>query len=315
MAFKAFQKTSEGTYGEGAAYSAASYLQELKAALDRGEVSVSDYLKIGRPIAEQAYRDIAQISSGGSKAANAVNPAMSLLQQAGFVNKGINGQFKIMPQLGSQYEQQVRESLLPPGLTPEQKAAYLNEIPTDVEFGSDQYDLEKEGLRQKFQQEQTLGKQKTARAKMIDDLTNLLNKNTETQFNRSIPQIAENANTAGIFRSTGYGEALAKHRTQLEEDTANTLGRAKLDLENADINTLADIESNLQGFQTSGLERRFSLDDFEKSAKYAREMAELSKPQAHGKTRGEKWAQGSSLALEGGKTVVSAKNGGKGQGK
>lgn len=282
----------------------AKYLKSLRQALDAGEIDVNTFLQLGQPVATEAYKLSHQLGGQGSGSAKAAQGIMGVLAESGFKEKGSGESYKILPDLPSQYQEQVRESLLPPGLTPEQKQAYLKEIPQDIQFGSDQYNLEKEGIRQRIQQEETLGKQKSARESMLSELTSLLNKNAETQFDRAIPQIAEAANTAGIYRSTGFGEALAKQRKQLEEDTATTLGKTRLELQNADINTLADITSNAQGFQTAGLQRQFSLDDFEKQAAYARELAEASKPQEKGKTKTEKAMQGVQLGLAGANTAA-----------
>ncbi len=292
MAFNEFSYNNTGP-GEHA-----DYLKALRAALDAGEISVSEYLQKGMPVAKEGYQAAAQLGGGGSASATNASRIRQLFAQAGFANQQTaDDPFGVRINLPSSYQEQVRESLLPAGLTPEQKAAYLKDIPQDIQLGTDQYSLEREGLRQKIQQEETLGKQKTARQQMLERLSGVLNTNANNQFDRSIADISEDANASGVFRSTGYGNALAKYRSQLEQDVATQLGSASIASENADINTLADIESNLQGFQTSGLNRKFSLDDFETQKRYAMDLANASKPQTPGKSSGQRWAQGIQLGI------------------
>ena len=287
-------------------------LKDLRRRLDAREITVDEFVKTGQPLAQKAYEMGFDISGRGSDAANSVKGYGDTIAGIGFSNsptdkKAIN----LTPDLPAGFEEDVRRSLLPPGLSPEQQNAYLKDIPLDIKYGSDQYNIEKEGLRQKLQSEGVAAKQKSERMSQLTDLAGILSSRADTNFQRSIPTIAENANTAGIYRSTGYGNALANQQGQLQQDVTSQLAQQGLQDRALDTGAIGDILAAQQGYQSSGLQRQFSLEDFAKNAQYARSLAEASRPQTPGKTSGEKWAQGINAGANVGQVATSGKTGGR----
>lgn len=296
--FNPYQEENvRGSYGESRYGDRIAYLKSLRQALDAGQISVNDFVTMGKPVAEEATRIYHSLASSGSRSANAAIAAgggrfEQVMPSLGFGTSGSGDNLKIQVKLPQNYQEQVRESLLPSNITGDQRERLLKDIPFDIELGSDRYNLEREGIRQRVQQEETAAQQKTGRQKLLDDLSGILTERTKTQFDEAVPQIAEQANVGGIFRSTGFGKALADERARLERDAQSRLSEKALEYGEGDVNAMGDILSNQQGFQTGGLSREFSLDDFSKHAAFARELAEASKPEPKGKSSGEKWVQG-----------------------
>lgn len=276
-------------------------IQAKRAQLESGALTVDQYLKAVQPQTIEGLKQATALGGTGSGGANRARAFIDQLQQVSGLQQDLSqpGVYKVNPSgdFSTKYQQQIRESLLPASLTPEQRAAYLNDIPEDIQYGSDQYNIEKEGIRQKLQAENTAATQKTQRASQLSDLASLLSTQADTNFARSIPKIAEDANTGGIFRSTGYGNALAEQQKQLQEDVASKVSQQGLQDRAADTQSLSDILTAAQGFQTSGLERTFSLEDFNNQTQAALKFAQASQPQAQGKTGTEKAIAGTQLAV------------------
>ncbi len=143
----------------------------------------------------------------------------------------------------------------------------------------------------------TLDEQKALRDANRLKLAETLAADRTEAFNRAIPQIAEHANTKGIYRSTGFGDLLANKYTDLTRDVQTKLGEAEYGDSEKYVGGLGDIANVRAGLQTSGLQREFSLDDASRSADLAKYLTELSKPsESSGKSSGEKWAQGVTAA-------------------
>lgn len=311
------EENVRGSYGESRYGDRVTYLKNLRKELDAGNITVDQFVKLGKPVAEEATQIYNQLANSGSKAATAVvsiggGRLESVLPNIGFkTSSGADGEIKTQIKLPETYQEQIRNSLIPANVTGEERERLLKDIPLDIELGSDQYNLEREGIRQRMQQEQVAGEQTTKRRSLLTDLSGLLQNQATISRERAIPEIAEQANVAGIYRSTGFGQALADNELQLQQDIASTLGNKALEYGETDVNVLGDILSNQQGFQSAGVERKFSLDDFARQAAYARELAMLSKPaEPKGKSKGERWAQGINLGIKAGQTVSGGKSGG-----
>lgn len=94
------------------------------------------------------------------------------------------------------------------------------------------------------------------RQQQLNDLAGVLASNRQKNMDFAIPQIAENANVAGIYRSTGFGNALAQKNAELMAADQNTIARAGID--NTDI---------LTGGNDAALGRNLSLADFGRDLK------------------------------------------------
>ncbi len=142
-------------------------------------------------------------------------------------------------------------------------------------------------------------------------------------FNQSIPDLAEQANTKGILRSTGFGDSLARQYTNL---TANTQGQLALQgindrntllgqqagltqagLSNADTyaNGLTDVVNTKIGADNAGLQRNFSLADYQKQLNDAVQYGQA--PATPGKSTGEKVLQGVTAVAQPAATLGAAK--------
>lgn len=296
MAINPFQFSggSGGSYGEGRAFEAAEYLKQLRAALDAGQIGVSEFLKLGQPAAQMGYEAIASSAGRGSQGANIVKPLNDQLAQLGFARDYNTG--KINVNLPGQYQQKIREELLPSNLSPEEREAMMNEIPTDIGFDLDRFNIEREGIRQSLQQKKAAGEQKTLRQTRLNELAGFLAEQEGVKFQREIPEIAEQANLQGVYRSTGFGNALAKRRGELAQDTNAALASQGIADRDMDVNAISDILNTKREFQSAGLDRQFSLDDATRNFNRTLQMADLTTPKPQGKSTGEKWASGISTA-------------------
>lgn len=148
-----------------------------------------------------------------------------------------------------------------------------------------------------------------------DELAKILSSQVDQDFKNAIPQIAEDANTKGILTSTGYGEALARERSRLSERSNLELAKTGL----SDLDAEASLRESLaaggldsgqqselarlsgernvlstrlsgaeralttsQGSETDALSRGFSIEDFQRQAQVAKELAKEASPQGGG---------------------------------
>lgn len=139
--------------------------------------------------------------------------------------------------------------------------------PSEVDQGL----VETEAARQEAQRRTQLSQLLGVPEAELGDLRGLLQRQQEETFRRRIPQIAEESQAGGLLRGSGFTDALAREAGQLETDTSLAFGQAGL-------GGLADALTARQGLQTAGLQRRFSLEDFERSARLAREIGATSAP-------------------------------------
>jgi hypothetical protein len=300
--------TNAGTYGEGAAFHAAKYLQDLRQELDSGQISVSDFIKLGTPAAQYGYNSVSTVAGRGSGAASAVNPAIGLLQQAGFKQTGGTvGATTVAPVLPEEYQQRVREELVPKNIPEDQRRQIIDSIPTDIDILSDEGRIYREGITQSLQQEKMAGQQKDLRGQNLRELATFLSGEEDRKFNLARPEIAEQANASGVYTGSGYSEALARERSKLAGDTSALLAAQGLSDRDADVQALATILGTRQGFQTGGLQRTFGLQDEDRSFARSKELAELTKPKMPEESGLDKWLK----VINTGANVWAASKGGK----
>lgn len=370
-----------GSYGEGRVYNIASILTDLKGLVQSGAVTVKDYLDISTPLVKSAETTTNSIAGGGSKKANAVNPAWQQIQSLGAV-KNIDGrweptapfsarEYASLPENVLPTQKEVNSGIIPlnllppvqrfrpdaspntpgqpiapgtpgtptspitpgatpgapstlpgggvilpvPGATPgagqpqpqvnpgvggtppvatPQPAApgqppvvgvidpttgqpigvpvvgdpLNNSVPKVI----DQSIIEQEGLRQQEQQRQAYEAERGIRAQRLTDLQALLTKQNDRQFSENAPGVYEDLNSRGLLRSSALGDALAKERAKLEAGTAEQFAQQGLTDRDADISGIDKILQSTQSFQTSGLERKFTLEDFNRESDIARTL-------------------------------------------
>lgn len=330
---------ANGQYGEGNVQLILNQLQDLKSQVQSGKLNLTDYQSQAEPLVKQATTYVQQIAGQGSKAASAVNPIWSQLQQQGFVTA--NGG-KWVPQLPFSQQEYARlpDTVLPtqsdidkglfnpsqapmnriqqptpavnpgPTTTPGVTNPTTNQSTKDIldivkgtngpsDLTTDQGKLQNQGDINATQLAETLALQQqlkgqavkdegTAytgidqqRQKNLSDLADLLTKNQMDQFNRAVPDLAEQANTSGILRSTGFGDILARKYADLGKDTSTQLalqglndratalgeqtGMVGQNYTNATdyANGLTDVVNTKIGADNAGLQRSFSLQDYQ----------------------------------------------------
>lgn len=121
----------------------------------------------------------------------------------------------------------------------------------------DQALIESEGQRQYQQSLQS-----------IDDLTNSATAHSKSLFASLLPNIAENSQAAHLYDSSGYGDEVARQEASMVSDLTNNRSQQ-----------IALALQNLQGFQTSGLNRNFSLQDYQRQAELSKQLGVLATPQ------------------------------------
>lgn len=318
-----------GAYGESVAFRATDYLTNLRKALDAGQLSVADFLKLGQPAAETAFKEIQSVGGKGSKAADLVNPLLDSLQGAGFI-KGDDG--VIRPKLPDQYNKQQINDLLPKNVSDADKQDLISQLPPGVDPNSDAGKIELENLREKSQQKVALNQQQDLRNKAITGLEGIigqqrdirnsgipaLRKSLEDEANRQFsldqPGLLEDLNARGLLRSSALGESLARQKgiyagdiasrlgqaeysnTQQSADDLNKLAAARLTATDSDVQAIQQGLINSNQLQQSGLSRQFGLQDFQTQANMARAIAAMSQPQ---QTGGNAMAGGFAGALGG----------------
>lgn len=304
-----------GSYGESVAFGSTDYLKKLRAALDAGQISVADFLKLGQPAAETAFKEIGAVAGRGSKAADLANPLIGQLQQYGFIQSSDGS---IRPKLPTQYQQEAYKGALPSGITPEEQQQFLSQLPPGIDPFSDQGKLEIEKLReqaqasqaQKKQQElrntaigglqDVIGQQSQIRNQGISALQQSLDQEANRQFSLDQPGIFEDLNARGLLHSSALGDALARQKSLYAGDVANRIGQAQLantqqgaaDLDKLSAARLASTDQDVSAIQQAllnsnqlqqgGITRQFGLSDFATQANLARQIAAASMPQGGG---------------------------------
>ncbi len=129
---------------------------------------------------------------------------------------------------------------------------------------------------------------------LTSSLSDILNKGSEATFSREQPLIEEQLNTQGLLRSSGLGEALAREKAYLASQNAqrvgeygvnlgtnlaNTLGQAKQMSSAEDIASLRSPYDIGSQSANAGLQRTFSLQDWQREAALAKELGSMNTPQ------------------------------------
>jgi len=289
-----------GSYGEGGVYGTRDLLSKLKSAVTSGKLSVVDYQSIAQPLTNNVINGINSLVAQGK---GAIGTQISEdLRQKGFLKPNASGQNTFnMPFTAAETaklpvnvlptQKDIDTGVAPRDILPIQRLqdpsgggvdAQGNPIPADINLSSDRGQIELEAQRQADELQKTLDQQKSLRDTNRTALATQLAGYQQDQFNRAIPGLAEQANTSGILRSTGFGDILAKKYTDLTKDTENTLANQGITDSNAYINGLSDIANTRTGLQTGGLQRQFSLNDTASTTALAQQLAQLSQPSSSG---------------------------------
>ncbi len=112
-------------------------------------------------------------------------------------------------------------------------------------------------------------RQYDASLKGLEGVSAANTKRANELFTSMLPDIAENAQAAHLYDSTGYGNEVARQQSEIASRVANEEAQAKY-----------GALSGLQDFQTSALQRGLSLEDFVNQANVAKTIGAQMAPQA-----------------------------------
>lgn len=116
--------------------------------------------------------------------------------------------------------------------------------------------IETEAERQYGQLNTLAGQQDVSRQQRLSDLGSLLNQRQSDLFSRATPQLAEQAQTAGLLQSSGFGEALAREYKGLTADTQYQLGQQGLSDRDAFLLAQQQALGQRQALQGFGLDQQ-----------------------------------------------------------
>lgn len=122
---------------------------------------------------------------------------------------------------------------------------------------------------------ETLAKQKAIQQQRLQELAAFLGSEEDRKFNQSIPEIAESAQAQGFLETSGFGNALARERAKLAGDTSARLAEVGISDRDFEVGAIGGTNTQTKDFLTGGLERKFSLEDLDRSEALSRELAKL----------------------------------------
>ncbi len=139
----------------------------------------------------------------------------------------------------------------------------------------DQYRLARLKQDEEAGSRKILGEQGDIQKQRLNDLASLLSQQTDRQFNRDIPEIANTAQGQGFLETSGFGNALSKdYKTLVEDQNAQILkqGLSDRDLQ---IQGIGQIGANNNSLDTGGLERTYSTEDLTRSENLAEKLGRM----------------------------------------
>jgi len=146
----------------------------------------------------------------------------------------------------------------------------------------DQSIIEAEARRQEEQQRRAFEGTRALREQQFGALETSLGEQTRRSFEQFIPQAADVLQTKGLLQTSELENVLGREQGRLAGQTQDILAQARLGGTTQDISRIDDILRARQGLQQSGLERRFSIQDFERQATLARQLGAQTTPQVAG---------------------------------
>jgi len=142
----------------------------------------------------------------------------------------------------------------------------------------DQSVIEAEARRQEEQQRRAFEATRALREQQFGALETTLGEQTKRSFEQFIPQAADVLQTKGLLQTSELENVLGREQGRLAGQSQDILAQARLGATSDEINQINQILGRRQGFQQAGLERRFSLQDFERQASLARQIGSQTTP-------------------------------------
>lgn len=159
------------------------------------------------------------------------------------------------------------------GNNPNGLPTFTPTTPANIDLTGARGQAELEAQRQAGELQNAALAQYQTKQQGLSSLAQSLADNEQKQFGLAIPTLAEQANTSGIYRSTGFGEALARQYASLDAQRQNQLATLGYGATTDYANSLGDIANTATGLQTGGLGRSNSLSDLIMQQNFAGNLA------------------------------------------
>lgn len=130
--------------------------------------------------------------------------------------------------------------------------------------GKDEGKLLAEAELQKQLRGQTNDQQTTGRKAMLDELSGVLQKQQAGSMSDMMPGVYEDLNSRGLLRSSALGEKVGLEAGKLTRQTSEQLALQGIQDRNKTIDNLGSIEEGYLGARGTAMQRRFSLEDFDR---------------------------------------------------
>lgn len=142
----------------------------------------------------------------------------------------------------------------------------------------DQQDLLNEAeLQYRLQQEQA-GKSKADREQLLKDYSSLISEQQNRILDENAPALYEDLNRRGLLRSSELGNQMAIQREKAAQVLQEQVGGQALNDRDAYIKAMEDANTNYLGGRNSAIQRRYSLEDFARQAKVAKDTGLALQP-------------------------------------
>lgn len=145
--------------------------------------------------------------------------------------------------------------------------------------GIDEGKLLAEAELQKDLRRRTYEQQVSGRKAMLDELSGVLQKQQAGMMGDAMPGIYEDLNTRGLLRSSALGEKVGLEQSKLARQTSEQLALQGITDRNLAINDLGSIEESYLGGRGSAMQRRFSLEDFDRQIAAGEKLGANALPQ------------------------------------
>lgn len=177
---------------------------------------------------------------------------------------------------------------------------------TGGQASTDQQQLIDEAeLAMRLQNEQA-GKSKEERAKMLQEYADLIVAQQNRILDENAPALYEDLNTRGLLRSSELGNAIGRERQKAAQILQEQVGLQGLNDREAYVKALEDANTGYIQGRSGAIQRRYSLEDFARQAKVAKETGLALQPISTGTPSSK---AGDAAMVSAGANVASAVKG------
>lgn len=293
-----------------------SILNDLKGAVQSGDLPLTDFLSYSEPLAMKAKNITETVARQGSAAANSVNPSWMAIVNGGFI-EGVNGKYTaLLPFTKREYaklpdnvlptQEDISQGLFDNTLAPIPRLRQAPVTPTTptapttptdgslpsapitatnpmggtvggtTAGGRDEGQLIAEAELQKQLSAEAAAAREQKRKSYLTDLGNLLDQSNQQAFNLARPDIYEDLNRRGLLQSTETGRALASKQAELQQARDLELSKQALLYSDEATNDLKSIQANYLADRENAISRRYSLEDYNRQIQAGKELGEYA---------------------------------------